>query len=106
MGRLNLRIGVLSRANRAYMRRRNIKAVIPEKTHQAANRKQKGTAGGRPISYDAMLYKDRNTVARAINKFKERRGLATRYDKTPESYAAGLHLRGSILWPRSLPTTP
>ncbi|MFD4144722.1 helix-turn-helix domain-containing protein [Streptomyces sp. NPDC058572] len=29
---------------------------------------------------------------------KEWRGLATRYDKTPESYAAGLHLRGSILW--------
>ncbi|MEX5636278.1 IS5/IS1182 family transposase, partial [Parafrankia sp. FMc2] len=32
------------------------------------------------------------------------RGLATRYDKTPESYAAGLHLRGSVLWLRSLPT--
>ena len=33
-------------------------------------------------------------------------GLATRYDKTPESYAAGLHLRGSILWLRSLPALP
>jgi transposase len=41
-----------------------------------------------------------------MNKFKEWRGPATRCDETPESYAAGLHLRGSILWPRSLPATP
>ncbi|WP_407696825.1 transposase [Streptomyces dysideae] len=60
----------------------------------------------RPVSHDATLYKDRNTVERAINKFKESRGLATRYDKTPESYAVGLHLRGSILWLRSLPALP
>ncbi|GAA2220342.1 hypothetical protein [Streptomyces indiaensis] len=55
-------------------------------------------AGGRPVSHDATLCKVRNTVERAINKFKEWRGPATRYDKTPGSYAAGLHLRGSILW--------
>ncbi|MFL1433086.1 IS5/IS1182 family transposase, partial [Nocardiopsis sp. frass1] len=41
-----------------------------------------------------------------INKFKEWRGLATRYDKTPQSYLAGLHLRGALLWLRSLPATP
>lgn len=92
-----------SRANRAHLRRRNVKAVIPEKADQAANRKKKGRSGGRPVNHDATLYKDRNTVERAINKFKEWRGLATRYDKTPESYTAGLHLRGSILWLRSLP---
>lgn len=95
-----------SRANRAYLRRRGIKAVIPVKADQVANRKRKGSAGGRPVSHDAELYKDRNTVERSINKFKEWRGLATRYDKTPESYSAGLHLRGSILWLRSLPATP
>lgn len=33
-------------------------------------------------------------------------GLATRYDKTPENYAAGLHLRGSILWLRSIDPGP
>jgi transposase len=95
-----------SRANRAHLRRRNIKAVIPEKADQAADRKKKGHSGGRPVSHDATLYKDRNTVERAINKFKEWRGLATRYDKTSESYAAGLHMRGSILWSRSLPALP
>lgn len=25
-------------------------------------------------------------------------GPATRYDKTPDSYFAGLHLRGAMLW--------
>lgn len=95
-----------SRANRAHLRRRKIRAVIPEKADQAANRKKKGSRGGRPVSHDATLYKDRNTVERCINKFKEWRGLATRYDKTPQSYLAGLHLRGSILWLRSLPAIP
>lgn len=95
-----------SRTNRAYLRRRHITAVIPEKADQAANRKKKGRSGGRPVSHDTALYKDRNTVERCINKFKEWRGLATRYDKTPDSYMAGLHLRGSIIWLRSLPALP
>ncbi len=82
-----------SRANRAHLRTRKIQAVIPEKADQKANRKKRGSAGGRPVSHDATLYKDRNTVERGINKIKEWRGLATRYDKTPENYAAGLHLQ-------------
>jgi transposase len=95
-----------SRANRAHLRRRGIKAVIPEKADQAANRKRKGSRGGRPVSHDAGLYKERNTVERCISKIKSWRGLATRFDKTPESYLAGLHLRGSMIWLRSLtPTT-
>lgn len=92
-----------SRANRFYLRTRKIKVVIPEKADQAANRKKKGSAGGRPVGHDQVLYQDRNTVERGINRIKQWRGLATRYDKTPESYLAGLHLRGAILWLRSLP---
>ncbi len=80
--------------------------MIPEKVDQAANREKRGSKGGRPVSYDAELYKERNTVERGINKIKEWRGLATRYDKTPASYLAGLHLRGAVIWLRSLrPTT-
>lgn len=95
-----------ARATRAYLRRRGIRAVIPEKADQCAHRLKKGSHGGRPITHDSALYRDRNTVERAINKLKDWRGLATRYDKTPESYLAGLHLRGAILWLRSLqPTT-
>lgn len=94
-----------SRANRAHLRKRNIKAVIPEKSDQAANRKKKGRGGGRPISHDTELYKGRNSVERCINKIKAWRGLATRYDKSPESYLAGLHLRGTVIWLRSLQPT-
>lgn len=91
-----------SRANRAYLRRRRISAVIPEKIDQQANRKKKGSAGGRPVAYDPERYKQRNTVERCFQKIKAWRGLATRYDKTPESYEAGLHLRGSIMWLKHL----
>ena len=87
-----------SRANRAYLRKRHIKAVIPEKKDQAANRKKKGSQGGRPVTYDADLYRDRNTVERLINRLKDWRGIATRFDKTPESYLAGLELRASMIW--------
>jgi transposase len=70
-----------SRANRAHLRKRRIKAVIPEKKDQAANRRKKGSRGGRPVTHDTHLYRDRNTVERAINRMKGWRGIATRYDK-------------------------
>ncbi|MEV4382975.1 IS5 family transposase [Streptosporangium sp. NPDC049644] len=94
-----------SHGNRLYLRRRRIKALIPEKTDQAANRKNRGSRGGRPVSHDAELYKQRNTAEQCINRIKEWRALAFRPDKTPESYLAGLHLRGAILWIRSLQPT-
>jgi len=94
-----------SRANRAHLRKHGIKAVIPEKADQAANRKNRGSAGGRPVTHDAEQYKERNTVERCINRIRAWRGLATRYDKTPDSYMAGLQLRSSIIWIRSLNPT-
>jgi transposase len=76
-----------------------------QKKDQAANRKKKGSSGGRPVSHDADLYKERNTVERLINKLKAWRGIATRYDKTPASYLAGLHLRASMIWLKELTRT-
>lgn len=95
-----------SRANRVYLRRCHIKAVIPEKKDQAANRKKKGSQGGRPVRHDADLYKERNTVERLINRLKDWRGIATRFDKTPESYLAGLELRSSMIWIEDLLRAP
>ncbi|WP_344044052.1 transposase, partial [Saccharothrix xinjiangensis] len=90
----------------AYLRRRRITAVIPEKTDQQANRRNKGSAGGRPVSFDPTRYRRRNTVERCFQKIKTWRGLATRYDKTPQSYEPGLHLRGAIMWLKTItPTT-
>ncbi|GAA2670103.1 hypothetical protein GCM10010412_048900 [Nonomuraea recticatena] len=94
-----------SRGNRAHLRERGIKAVIPEKKDQAANRKKKGSRGGRPVSHDADLYRERNTVERLINKLKAWRGIAIRYDKTPDSYLAGLSLRASMIWIKDLART-
>jgi transposase len=94
-----------SRGNRPHLRRRHIKAVIPEQRDQAANRKKKGSVGGRPVSHDTDLYEERNTVERLINKLKAWRGIATRYDKTPDSYLAGLHLRASMIWIKDLTQT-
>jgi len=94
-----------SKANRAYLRRRGIVAVIPEKTDQQANRKKKGSAGGRPVVFDPVRYKGRNVVERCFQRIKTWRGLATRYDKSPQSYEAGLRLRASILWLKVL-TSP
>ncbi|MYZ37826.1 IS5 family transposase, partial [Streptomyces sp. SID4917] len=87
-----------SRANRTHLRKHHIKAVIPEKKDQAANRKKRGSRGGRPVSHDTDLYKERNTVERLINRLKDWRGIATRFDKKPESYLAGLELRASMIW--------
>jgi transposase len=63
-----------------------------------ADRKKKGSRGGRPVTFDAGLYRGRNTVERLINRLKDWRGIATRFDKTPESYLAGLELRASMIW--------
>ena len=94
-----------SHANRAYLRKRQIKAVIPEKKDQAANRKKKGSKGGRTVSHDAALYQERNTVERLINKLKAWRGIATRHDMTPASDLAGLHLRATMIWITDLTRT-
>ena len=90
---------------RRCIRGRRISAVIPEKSDQRANREKKGSAGGRPVVFDLERYRQRNTVERCFQKIKTWRGLATRYDKTPESYEAGLYLRGSIMWLKLLTST-
>jgi Transposase DDE domain len=51
-----------SAANRAYLRKRGIKAVIPVKEDQKNHRRNRGSHGGRPPAFDAEQYKDRNTV--------------------------------------------
>jgi transposase len=47
---------------------------------QAANREENGSRGGRPVSHDADLHKERNTVERLMNRLKAWRGIATRRD--------------------------
>jgi hypothetical protein len=51
-----------SAANRAYLRRRGIQAVIPVKEDQKNNRRARGRSGGRPPAFDPGQYKELNTV--------------------------------------------
>ena len=46
-----------SRANCDLLRARSIKAVIPERADQIANRQRRGSASGRPVGYDVEDYK-------------------------------------------------
>ncbi|WP_308404855.1 IS5 family transposase [Streptomyces sp. 35G-GA-8] len=87
-----------SRAIRQHLRQRGIRAVIPQPADQVANRKRKGRKGGRPPAFDRHTYKQRNTVERCINRLKNWRGLATRYEKTATVYQAGLHIAGIFIW--------
>ncbi|GGJ42341.1 hypothetical protein GCM10010121_061820 [Streptomyces brasiliensis] len=50
----------------------------------------------------SSLYAERNTVERCINRLRNWRGIAFRFDKTPASYEAGLYLCGAMLWLRSI----
>lgn len=87
-----------SKAIREHLRTRHIHAVIPQPADQIANRKRKGSAGGRPPAFDKTAYKQRNTVERCINRLKQWRGLATRYDKTARIYQAALYIAAIFLW--------
>lgn len=87
-----------SRGHRELLRRRNIKAVIPEPADQAGHRRRRGSQGGRPVTHDPDLYRGRNVVERAFNAFKQWRGLASRYDKLVIVYRGAAVLRTIITW--------
>ncbi|MFV0131615.1 IS5 family transposase [Streptomyces sp. HMX112] len=86
-----------SRAIRQSLRRKGIRAVIPERADQKANRIRPGQTGGRPPAFDRELYKSRNVVERCFNRLKQFRAIATRFDKLATRYKAGVHLASLIL---------
>lgn len=87
-----------ARAIRDHLRKRGIRAVIPVPGDQRGHRLRSGSRGGRPPAFDRETYKQRNTVERCIYRLKQRRGIATRYEKTATIYLAGLHIAGIFLW--------
>lgn len=86
---------------RRYLRRRGIRHTIPEKSDSRAARLRKGSRGGRPPGFDTERYKKRNTVERAINKLKQFRAVATRYDKRGYVYLGTTTLAALVIWLRT-----
>ena len=60
-----------SGVTRTELRRRGIRAVIPEKSDQIAGRKRRGRRGGRPPGFNADAYSGRNVVERSFALAKQ-----------------------------------
>jgi transposase len=87
-----------SAGTRAHLRRRAIKATIPEPADQAANRRRRGSNGGRPPAFDPVAYKQRNTVERAIGKLRQHRAIATRFDKRDYVWRGTIDVASIRIW--------
>ena len=70
----------------------------PEPADQIANRKRRGSRGGRPPSLDREIHKCRNVIERSFNDIKQWRGIATLDDKSAITYRGGIVLRAIIIW--------
>lgn len=79
--------GYDTNAIRADLARREIQAVIPEKS----NRREK-------IDHDRELYRQRNGIGRAFGRLNINRAIATRHDQMPSSFLGMVYLATIRLW--------
>ena len=76
-----------SKAIRAYLRSLGIRSTIPWKSNQ----RRRGP-------FDQGLYRERNRVERTINRLKQCRRVATRYEKQAVNYLAMVTISSILLW--------
>ena len=79
--------GYSSPTVRRYLKGRGIGAVIPTKADQEPE-----------PAFDRAAYRERNAVERTINRLKQWRRIATRYEKRAANYQAMLTLACILLW--------
>ena len=92
-----------SKAIRSTLRRRGIIATIAQPADQIGHRRSRGSGGGRPPTFDADAYKQRNVVERTINKLRNTRAVATRYDKRDYIYLGTIDVASIWIWLRDPP---
>ena len=80
---------------RRLLRRRGIPHTIPPRQDQ---RQRRVARRGRPLAFDAALYRRRNVVERCVNMLKQWRGIAARYEKRAVNYRALVVIVALIHW--------
>jgi transposase len=50
------------------------------------------------FAFSAWVYRQRNLIERFFNRIKQFRGLATRYDRSPDNFLAALKLVAVRIW--------
>jgi transposase len=78
--------GYSSRRIRRYLRTRGIGVVIARQKRE------------RRVRFDKAAYRQRNVVERLINRLKQFRRVATRYEKRAVNYLAMLTIAAIMLW--------
>jgi len=78
--------GYSSKQIRLYLRRRGVRVTVPRKQNE-----RKG-------QFDKRAYRERNRVERLINRLKQFRRVATRYEKLADNYLAMLTIAAITLW--------
>lgn len=79
--------GYSSRTVRRYLRQHGIGATIPKKRDERPQR-----------VFDRELYRERNRVERCINRLKQFRRVATRYEKLAVTYLAMVTIAAILIW--------
>lgn len=80
---------------RKLLKDRNIRHVIPERADQ---RRRRASRPGRKPKFDREAYARRNVVERCVNKLKQWRSIATRYDKRALNYRAAIVIAALHMW--------
>ena len=79
--------GYSSRTVRRYLQRRGIRAVIARRSTEPQQK-----------HFDRERYRDRNRVERLINRLKQARRVATRYEKLAINYLAMVTIAAILMW--------
>jgi transposase len=80
---------------RRVLRRRGISHTIPERKDHKERRAERP---GRRPGFDREAYRRRNVVERCVNRLKQWRAIATRYEKRAVNYRAMVVIASLMMW--------